>query len=181
MDDTRSYREVGINPLTALWYLSRVHEMDYDQDGRSDLVFWNGNHFDVYRQDDRGMFSDVAEPFTVDIPFDTDGAYSTAFAFKDENMFSLIFGFRKKTKRKVLHTFQDLNGDGVSDMVIHSLEGRSLGKQRSVYEVHYGTSTPNGTRFAREVNMTIRPHGAAGGLQPWGYSSQWFQGPQWRR
>ena len=23
--------------------------------------------------------------------------------------------------------------------------------------------------------MTIRPRGSAGGLQPWGYSSQWFQ------
>ena len=41
LDDTRSYREVGITPLTVLWYLSRVHQMDYDQNGRSDLVFWN--------------------------------------------------------------------------------------------------------------------------------------------
>ena len=175
MDDTGSYREVGITPLTALWYLSRVHQMDYDQDGRSDLVFWNTDHFDVYRQDARGMFSTVAETFTVDIPFDTDGAYSIAFGFSGENMFSLIFGFRENTKRRVLHTFQDMNGDNIADMVIHSLEGRSLGKQRSVYEVHFGTPTPEGIVFALEVNMTIRPRGTAGGLQPWGYSSQWFQ------
>ena len=149
--------------------------MDYDQDGRSDLVFWNADHFDVYRQDARGMFSTVAETFTVDIPFDTDGAYSIAFDFKGENMFSLIFGFRKNTKRRVLHTFRDLNGDNVADLVIHSLEGRSLGKQRSLYEVHFGTSTPNGIVFARDVSMTIRPRGTAGGLQPWGYSSQWLE------
>ena len=113
--------------------------MDYDQDGRSDLVFWNTDHFDVYRQDARGMFSTVAETFTVGIPFDTDGAYSIAFGFSGENMFSLIFGFRENTKRRVLHTFQDMNGDNIADMVIHSLEGRSLGKQRSLYEVHFGT------------------------------------------
>ena len=175
LDDKHSYREVGINPLTVHWYLSRLHQMDYDQDGRNDLVFWNADHFEVYRQDTNGMFSAVAETFTVDIPFDTDGAYSIAFDFKGENMFSLIFGFRKKTKRRVLHTFQDLNGDGVADLVIHSLEGRSLGKQRSRYEVHFGTPTPNGIVFARDVSMTIRPRGTAGGLQPWGYSSQWFQ------
>ncbi len=175
LDDTRSYREVGITPLTVHWYLSRVHQMDYDQDGRSDLVFWNADHFDVYRQDAHGMFSRVTETFAVDIPFDTDGAYSIAFDFSGENMFSLIFGFRGNTKRRVLHTFQDLNGDGVSDLVIHSLEGRSLGKQRSVYEVHFGTSAPNGTVFARNVSMTIQPRGTAGGLQPWGYSSQWIQ------
>ena len=75
----------------------------------------------------------------------------------------------------VLHTFQDLNGDGVADLIIHALEGRSLGKQRSLYEVHFGTPTPNGIVFARDVSMTIRPRGTAGGLQPWGYSSQWFQ------
>ena len=175
LDHTHSYREVGITPLTVHWYLSRLHQMDYDQDGRNDLVFWNADHFDVYRQDARGMFSTVAETFTVDIPFNTDGAYSIAFDFSGENMFSLIFGFRKNTKRRVLHTFQDLNGDNVADLVIHSLEGRSLGKQRSLYEVHFGTPTPDGTAFAPDVSMTIRPRGTAGGLQPWGYSSQWFQ------
>ena len=175
LDHTHNYREVGITPLTVHWYLSRFHQMDYDQDGRSDLVFWNADHFDVYRQDDRGMFSPVAKTFTVDIPFGTDGAYSIAFDFKDENMFSLILGFRKNTKRRVLHTFHDLNGDNVADLVIHALEGRSLGKQRSLYEVHFGTPTPDGIVFARDVSMTIRPRGTAGGLQPWGYSSQWFQ------
>ena len=175
LDHTHSYREVGITTLTVHWYLSRLHQMDYDQDGRNDLVFWNADHFDVYRQDARGMFSTVAETFTVDIPFNTDGAYSIAFDFSGENMFSLIFGFRKNTKRRVLHTFQDLNGDNVADLVIHSLEGRSLGKQRSLYEVHFGTPTPDGTAFASDVSMTIRPRGTAGGLQPWGYSSQWFQ------
>ena len=175
LDDSRSYREIGINPLTVRWYLSRLHQMDYDQDGRSDLVFWNADHFEVYRQDAHGMFSSVAGTFTVDIPFDTDGAYSIAFGFSGENMFSLIFGFREKTKRRVLHTFRDLNDDGVSDLVIHALEGRSLGNQRSLYEVHFGTPTPDGTLFTRDVSTTIRPRGTAGGLQPWGYSSQWLQ------
>ena len=45
LDHTDSYREVGITPLTVHWYLSRLHQMDYDQDGRSDLVFWNTDHF----------------------------------------------------------------------------------------------------------------------------------------
>ena len=39
------------------WSQSRVHEMDYDQDGRDDLVFWNEDHFEVYTQDERGLFA----------------------------------------------------------------------------------------------------------------------------
>ena len=35
------------------WSESRVHETDYNQDGRSDLVFWNEDHFEVHAQDVR--------------------------------------------------------------------------------------------------------------------------------
>lgn len=175
MDESRSYREVGINALTIFWYLSRLHQMDYDHDGRNDLVFWNEDHFDVYRQNAHGMFSTVPETFTVDVPFDTDGAYSIAFGLSGENMFALISGFRKNTKRRILYTFRDMNGDGAADMVILALEGRSLGKQRSRYEVHFGTPIPNGTAFAQDTSVTIQPRGTAGALLPWGYSSQWLQ------
>ena len=175
MDEARSYREVGINELTIFWYLSRLHQMDYDRDGRTDLVFWNEDHFDVYRQDTHGMFSTVPETFTIDVPFDTDGAYSIAFGFSGENMFALISGFRENTKRRILYTFRDMNGDGFTDMVILTLEGRSLGKQRSLYEVHFGTPVSNGTVFTQNASVTIHPRGAAGALLPWGYSSQWLQ------
>ncbi len=175
MDESRSYREVGINALTVFWYLSRLHQMDYDHDGRTDLVFWNVDHFDVYRQDASGMFSTVPETFTIDVPFDTDGAYSIAFGFSGENMFALISGFRENTKRRVLYTFRDMNGDGVADMVILTLEGRSLGKQRSQYEVHFGIPAPNRTVFAQDASVTIHPRGTAGALLPWGYSFQWLQ------
>ena len=171
LEDGIIYREVGINRMTVQWYLSRVHQMDYNQDGRSDIVFWNRDHFDVYLQNSEGGFSTTPVTFTTDVPFDTDGAYSIAFGFSDENMFSLIFGFRENTERKVLHTFRDINGDGVVDMVIHSLQGRSIGKHRSIYEIHLGAATANGIAFEKDIGMTIKPRGQAGALMPWGYSS----------
>ena len=174
-DDTRSYGEVGVSALTIPWYLSRVHEMDYDQDGRSDLAFWNEDHFEVHHQDTRGLFDPMAETFPAGVPFDSAGAYSLMFGFSDESTFSLVFGFRENTARTVLHSLRDLNGDRVADLVTHRLEGRSLMRQRSLYEVHFGTPTPDGTLFARDVSTAIQPQGKRGGLQPWGYSSQLFQ------
>ncbi len=174
-DGTRTYGDVGITAVTVPWYLSRVHSMDYDHDGRSDLVFWNRDHFDVYRQDEHGRFDPVPGSFTVEVPFDTDGAYSRMFEFADQGALSAIFGLGEKTRRTVLHSFRDLDGDGVADLVTLTLSGRGITRQRSRYEVHFGTATADGTVFAREAGATIQPRGKAGGMQPWGYSSQWFE------
>ena len=175
MWEGRSYREMGLSAATIPVYLSRVHEFDYNQDGRSDLVFWNEDRFDVYLQDERGQFGPAAETFTTDVPFDSDGTYSRASDFNDEGMFSLLFGFNENTRRTVLHSLRDLNGDQVADLVTLTLAGRTPIRQRSLYEAHFGMATPAGTSFAPDVGTAIHPRGKAGAMQPWGYSSQWFQ------
>lgn len=175
LDETQIYRDVGINSFTHLWYMTRFHQMDFDGDKRDDIILWNKDHFDVYRQNTDGAFSNVADIFTVDVQFDYDGAYTLAFGFNDENTFALISGFRKKTKRRVLHMFRDLNNDGVTDMVIYVLEGRGLGNLKSMYEIYFGEMENNGLEFSSEDSLTIRPKGKAGGLLPWGYSFQWWE------
>ena len=39
---------------------------------------------------------------------------------------------------RVLHSLTDMNGDGVTDLVVFSLKGSSLWKMHSSYEVHFG-------------------------------------------
>ena len=175
LDEKHNYRDVGINSFTYLWYMTRFHLMDYDGDKRNDIAFWNKDHFDVYPQDTQGTFSTVAESYTVDIPFDYDGAYTLAFGYSGENTFKLISGFRKKTERRVLHLFRDLNNDGATDMVIHTLEGRSLGNLKSLYEIYFGNIGNSGLEFISDKKITIKPKGKAGGLLPWGYAYQWWQ------
>ena len=60
------------------WSQSRVHEVDYNRDGLSDLVFWNAHHFEVHLQDERGLFTPKAETFTTDVAFDSDNLSSLA-------------------------------------------------------------------------------------------------------
>ena len=124
------------------WSQSRVHELDYNHDGRSDLVFWNENHFEVHTQDERGLFAPAARTFTTDVAFDSDGLSSLATG---------------DMTGRVLHSLADLNGDGVGDLVVHSLEGRSISSKHSTYEVHFGTPTADdGTVFAQGVDIAFQ-------------------------
>lgn len=188
LGESRTYAEAGINPTTLPWYLGRVHQADYNHDGRPDLVFWNEDHFDVHFQDERGQFLPVAEAFHTDVRFDADGTYALTFEYNDENPLGLILGLRKKTQITMLHALRDVNGDGVADLITLSLQGRSLASHRGVYRVHFGTPTPvvgtpravgaarsGHTAFARDADAVIRPRGKAGALQASGYASVWMR------
>ena len=93
--------------------MARVHELDYDRDGRNDLAFWNGDRFDLYRQNETGTFDTHPETFQADVPFDFDGAYALAFQIGQANPVSMVLGLGKYTERKVLKGFRDLDADGM--------------------------------------------------------------------
>ena len=156
------------------WSQSRVHEMDYNRDGLSDLVFWNEDHFEINLQDERGLFAPEAETFTTDVLFDSD------------DLGSLVApeGVRQRRKDRgasgdmtgrVLHSLTDVDGDGVADLVVFSLKGGSsrflgqtseLWSMQSTYEVHFGAPTHDRTHFAPDVDAAIHSDGIPFGLEP---------------
>ena len=124
------------------WSQSRIHEIDYNRDGRSDLVFWNEDHFEVHHQDEGGLFASEAVAFATDVVFGSDGLSSLA----TEDM-----------QGKALHSLTYMNGDDVADLVIFSLRGKGATGRHSSYEVHFGTPTADGsTAFASEVGVAFQ-------------------------
>ncbi len=149
------------------WDEGNVHEMDYNRDGRSDLVFWNKDHFEVHLQDERGLFAPVAKTFTTDVAFDSDDPASLD-APQEVRRRPIDHLPTGATTGRVLHALTDMNGDDVADLAVFSLEGgssRLLGQtselwgMESTYEVHFGAPTPEGTVFATEVSTMIRSGG----------------------
>ncbi|MCY4477874.1 MAG: hypothetical protein OXC70_07800 [Gammaproteobacteria bacterium] len=170
----RTYAQVGITVENLPWYSSRVHRFDYDQDGRRDLVFWNGDRFLVYRQDERGGFGRSPDTFATEVEFDFDGSYGLAFQFGDASLPSMLLGFGPRTEHTVLQGFHDLNGDDVADLVTLSLAGRTPFRLRGRYNVHFGRPGSGGTSFPADADASFDSPGKAGGLQPWGYAAQDF-------
>ena len=86
------------------------------RDGRDDVVFWNGDHFEVHHQDKTGLFAPATDSFATDVAFDSDELRSLASG---------------DMTGKVLYSLTDLNGDSVGDLVALSLTGGSLLRKRS--------------------------------------------------
>lgn len=120
----------GLDPILGAdgyrydpWSVSRIHEFDYNGDGRVDLVSWNGDHFEAHVKDGQGRFDPDPLTFTTDVRFDTDDVTSLA---------------NGKMTGRALHSFGNLNGDGIADMVVYVLEGARIQDKRSAYEVYFG-------------------------------------------
>ena len=124
------------------WSQSRIYEIDYDGDSRTDLVFWNEDHFEVHLQNEHGLFAPKAKTFMTDVAFDSD----QLSALTTGNMTG-----------KVLHALADLNGDGIADLVVFALSGTDISRKHSSYEVHFGAPTPDGgTVFAQDANVAFQ-------------------------
>ncbi len=143
----------------------RIHEMDYDLDGRGDLVFWNGDRFVVHLQDDNGLFLSEAERVSTGISFDSDQIVSLAApeGIRRRRMDHMPEG---ESNGRVLHSLTDMNGDGVADLVVFSLKGSSLWKMRSSYEVHFGVRGSGGaTEFSRTAGAVLESRGIVAGVE----------------
>ena len=155
MSDGAFAEKVKIGPSTEMerilgadgyrynpWSQSRVYEIDYDRDGRTDLVFWDEDHFKVHLQNESGLFAPKAKTFLTDVAFDSD--QGSLLATGDMT-------------GKVLHSLSDLNGDDVADLVVFQLLGKDISKKHSSYEVHFGAPTPDGgIAFSRDLDIAFQ-------------------------
>ena len=155
MEDGAFAEKVKIGPPTEMerilgadgyryapWSQSRIHEIDYNRDGRTDLVFWNEAHFEVHLQDERGLFAPNAKTFMTDVSFDSD------------RFSSLTTG---NMTGKVLYALTDMNCDGVADLVVYELSGKDISNKHSSYKVHLGMIAPDGgIVFAQDADVAFQ-------------------------
>ena len=143
----------------------RIHQMDYDRDGRGDLVFWNEDHFAVHLQDEDDLFPGKASTtFTTGIPFDSDQIATLAAptGIRSRRRDNMPEG---ESRGRVLHALTDMNGDGIADLVVFSLDAGSLWRMHSSYEVHYGAAAPGGgTEFSPQIGAVVESEGILAGI-----------------
>lgn len=131
--------------------------LDLNQDGLLDVAFWNEGVLQVYQQfvgsDATPAFSTEAVSLAVAPNIETDAFFSLSVGTDEDN----------PTGRQVLlDAIEDLDADGLPDMVVYSVTGDGLFGKETRYEIHRGQlSAQNQLEFESEPSSLI----GSGGIQ----------------
>ena len=122
------------------------HLLDENRDGLNDLAFWINGRFEVYHQDPRGGFSDTAlilDPHLNDVL----GSFFSVSLSDEEK--------EDNESQRMLDAVGDINGDGLADLVIQSMEGDGIFGLETSYEIHRGLLGPDERLVFEELASSI--------------------------
>jgi hypothetical protein len=132
-------------------YLPRRPQIvDLTLDGHTDIVLIEDGRFLVFEQRPDGRFSETP---VIRAP----GVYLTSDLEADIRP-GEGRDFRGLSVHRV-HALEDLNGDGVADLVVRRQQYQDGIDQRDSYRIHYGRRGVSGVTFPAEPDTVIRTEG----------------------
>ncbi len=127
--------------------------LDENRDGLNDLAFWLNGRFEVYLQDPSGKFAKDALILDPDLK-DVLGGY-----------FSISLGTRGDDEddvQRLLDGVEDIDGDGMADLIIQSIQGEGIFGLETQYEIYRGMVGPDDhLRFEQNASSIV----STGGIQ----------------
>ena len=155
--ETRRHGDVGVTPQNVHWYLGRVHQMDYDRDGRADLVTLSFDGRSVLRA--RGRYQvhfGRTLPGGTEFPSTPDTLVGTPGA-----------GIGMQAWGYASQRYLDFDGDGAVDMAMGAVNtglggmalamiGNSVSIDLAVYRLRDGRY-PERPDVRRRVRSAVAP------------------------
>ena len=138
---------------SATYRAREVYRFDHDGDGLVDLAFWDRDRMVVYPGNDSGFDTD---PVTLAAPLDL----ST-----DDVTVTFAFGGDIDETRSLLYAVEDFNGDGIGDIVTHTLDIGGLFDQSTRYDYHFGRREGGVTVFDPTPDTSISSDSVQGPLE----------------
>jgi len=135
---------VGFRPETPYFF-------DADLDGLSDLAFWINGQFEVYRQVPSGLFSEEAQALDPDMK-DVLGSFLSVDIGESSD--------EADQPQRLLDAVGDIDGDGLADLVIQTMDGDGIFGIETSYQIHRGVPSPDGLlSFEKIPSSTIASDG----------------------
>ena len=116
---------VGYSPETP-------HFFDADLDGLDDMAFWIDGRFEIYRQAPSGAFSEEALVLDPGMKDMLGSFLSVEIGDNDEEL---------DQPQRLLEAVSDVDGDGLADLVVQTMEGDGIFGIETSYQIHRGLRT----------------------------------------
>ena len=135
---------VGYSPETP-------HFFDADLDGLHDMAFWIDGRFEIYRQAPSGVFSEEALVLDPGMKDMLGSFLSVEIGDNDEEF---------DQPQRLLEAVSDVDGDGLADLVVQTMEGDGIFGIETSYQIHRGLRTPDQQlAFEESPSSTLASNG----------------------
>ncbi len=137
---------------------SKLYHSDMNFDGRDDIIKVGEGSLEVYYQQNDGQFSAIAEFISVSQPISGVDWWNKRDAYgKNLDQSDLLY---RKVER-----IGDVNGDGVTDLVVRYTKSSGVFDRSNDYEIYLGVKGDDSISFPREADTIIKAEGTLTGLR----------------
>jgi len=130
---------------------SEPYYLDHNLDGLVDVGFWQDGALGVYQQQAGGRFADVAKIVGEPDEQIKEGLMQVSIGQNADN---------ETGQQKLINAVDDLDGDGIEDMLMMVVEGDGPFSMSAHFEVHRGFRNRGGElEFEKVSSSTVAPGG----------------------
>ena len=131
------------------WFQGRqYYKADYNNDGRVDLIFWDGSVFLVYLQTEDKVFEEVPIINKPQITLEFETANRISFGSRDH-----------QSAARFLYNLKDMDGDGVVDLTTLIMNSKGLFEKSSTYEIFKGRRNGSIVLFDKNALSSVMSKG----------------------
>jgi hypothetical protein len=129
-----------------------VHAFDANFDGRTDVVFQRDNSFLSFLQQEDGSYATKAEDYGFDIEI-------VGNSFKAQVASNERYNDQSDLAETVINTIEDINGDGVMDIVTQTDRAKGVFNRSTTYGFHYGYESNGRLVFDKAPSSAVSMKG----------------------
>lgn len=149
---------IDMNSDRVAFSEARIFNVDSNFDQRVDILTLEKGRLQIYQQTKTGDFSLVKNQILLPMQVNALPWWSVKGADGQS-------ADQSDLEHRMLEKIEDVNGDGIIDIMIRHTESSGVLDRQNQYEIHYGTNQSGELAFNQEPSTLVSAEGTLSGLQ----------------
>lgn len=137
---------------------ARIFNVDSNFDQLNDIIVVERGHLQIYQQSKDGNFSPINNRISLPMQVSALPWWSIKGADGES-------ADQSDLEHRMLENIEDINGDGIIDIMVRHTKSSGVLDRQNQYEIHYGTNQSGVLSFSQDANTLISADGTLSGLE----------------